>query len=690
MKRNRKFRPRGGIKFSNTPRSGPPQGFVKGRESLNVAAPAGTILPSVTGTSGITAVSSEPLDEILLGSQIPQKASYREVVTQKPSWTNSHIDGRNDGFVISMLSANRHEVTTLGYIASGSTDGFDDYYSANEKYYTVTVKKTASIVDCAFPQGGNKEFIPTDRWIPVHFVEGKGLDVSWVTGSYFPPATGPIPTKTRSNVAFPATIPIDVPHSGKIVDLKVWVEFVNVSGSGITAGKYPLGNVFLGLRSPNVTFGHAHPIRNDSDLKRIFTSNLTDFSYDSLGIVTRALFGPDFICDGYRDTFILWESPSLFESNLSSFGPYDNDTLYVTKKYPTFQRDRSMRTVFCDGASIPNPRHLSDAQYNGAPNAFFGMNSPIGNDVPWTSEEEISGSQAYKADGSPPAGWLTGPGGTNAENEWPTTGVNYGATHIRPLYPLLDPVFQRKRFPEEENLVMISATGSEASFSPDLWRGFRPGLRGTEASGTWHLLIAGGHYSVAGIPESPMYLRQFRLEFTLERNARPHYRRDRRSLIPRQAEDHFLLSISGSDRYEVQFGGAQVTASWDTGISDTYIPGNSLSEVRSTFGVTLNTGSFVEDGFALLYRLTGSLADIVGNAPDWLVDPSMGIPTLPESSASLVHTAIEPIEPLNVRGVLFPSKILDSAKNIRTVSKTVNPPKKLSQMALEFASGSNT
>src|SRR5690606_16763825 len=162
----------------------------------------------------------------------------------------------------------------------------------------------------------------------------------------------------------------------------------------------------------------------------------------------------------------------------------------VTNKYPCWQRDRSMRTIFSDGAAVSNPRHIKDPSpslnYVGSPNAGRGFNNAYGFDVPWTSESEISGANTYSDAGSPPVGWLTGPGGTNDVNEWPTTGVNYGADYLKPLYPLLDPLFQRKRYgdvPRRPN------TGS-ALFDPGSWTGFRPGLYGTEASGTWYLLIA--------------------------------------------------------------------------------------------------------------------------------------------------------------------------------------------------------
>ncbi len=424
------------------------------------------------------------------------------------------------------------------------------YYSKNTGYQRIIVKHTASALDVVNAVGTTSV---TGVFLPYIFIAGKGVDVSMVTGNLdFGPSTGTFGGRYQSTPTTAAEIYIPVTSFGKIVDIKVWVELVHVSSSGNGGGAYPLGSTVIALRSPNVTWGNAHPIRNDKNLKMVYTTN-TDFggdfpngtyslqTYKSLvGNQPDQYFGPK-ISSMFKDTFILWEGPGYFQK---FSGPWDveyangldgTDTgttgLFVTNHYPCFQRDRSMRVVFADSAQVTNPRHhtpvSTSGNFSGAPNAGIykvEVASAFGFDCPWTSETEISGANTFAAAGSPPTGWLTGPGGTNGVNEWPTTGSNYGASSIRPLYPMLDPIFQKKRFGSEALRLSgqvltdpVNRINTVVNSNQDSWTGFRPGLRGTEINGTWTLLISLSGWSGANPP--PMYFRQVRLEFIVRNSS---------------------------------------------------------------------------------------------------------------------------------------------------------------------------
>lgn len=635
-------------------------------------------------TSFGTALESQYLNQKLLGlgtGALGRSAGLTSITTGSiPSWTNVHI--RNSAFVMTPLSSSDHESQILGYWKSGSSPlettavpaSASMYYSKHGRYQHVIVKKTASINDLQRLPAG------MDGFTPVSFVAGKGTDVSSVTGTlaYYPASQYAI---QGSLPYFPCLIPIDVPYSGKIADIKVWIELVQVSGSGASdsvKGRYPLGNLTIGLRSPNVRGFHAHPIRNDVRLKKVFTSDLSDFTaWSAIGTLARSFFGPDYVSPIYRDTFLLWEGPTLIGEN--TVGPWDTDidssgnSQFATKKYPSWQRDRGMRTVFSDGAAIPNPRHHIGASpslnYNGSPNAGAGFANANGFDVPWTSETEISGANTYAAAGSPPKGWLSGPGGTNAANEWATTGSNYGAAQIRPFYPLLDELYQRKRYGD----IITRAGGGNAVFAPDTWVGYRPGLRGTEASGTWYLAIAtGGDKITYSAPYTPTYFRQVRIEFLLESGSYTDTTtRHTSRLTPRKSSKPVLaLSVSGTDAI---YGG---TGSWEAHTSDTYLFTDTLgvqSEIGRTFGVAIGTGSINYNDYALIYQITGTLADISGSAPGWLTNNRFGMPVIPLSSASLVENTIEPIVGITPQDLLTVRPVYDGAQRLSDAAVDATP-----------------
>lgn len=715
MKKTKTYKPRRGIRFARPRNHGTPTvSFIGGGAPIEPVDTSGSLMSSlkeddttrVVISSSVAYGNTRPtrlLNNSMLGvtnrgSGRPYSTVIAAITASTPSWTQSAI-GFNHAFVGQVLSASAPELSSLNYFRSG-TEALEQspvpasgvlYYSKQEKYRTLTVKKTASFFDTVF--------IP-DEYTPISFAAGTGSLISTVTGTLNPdlPATPPMFTPGRygqlsSNVWAPACFQIDVPVSGRIVDLKVWIEIVQLSASHINGAPH-LSTLGIALRSPNVTFGHAHPIRNSSVLQRIYTSDDTDYStfgsffYGGATTVGRKFFeNPPH--KFFRDTFILWEGPNF---NQVGFG-----TSSVGQRWPTFANDRSMRTVFSDGAPVPNPRHLigttTAINHNGAPHVGAGKTPTVhGNDTPWTSDTTIfPATESLQTAGSPPAGWLTAPGGVAAINEWPTTGVNYGTNTIQPLYPLLESITQRKVVTGEFFPTRI--TGSQIEFNPSQWVGSRPGLRGTEMSGTWKLLIYDPYALGAGV-----YFRQARLEFTYEPNSRgpTEIRRSRKGQSYRSGQ-RLLGRISGSDMLgiytesEIALGSTLPSASWDSWINETYEDVSLSNEIGRTFGLQLNTGSFDRMQSALVYKLTGTLADVSGSAPGWLLNNRFGMPMIPESSATLApYSEYVPStsQLVAVQEFMLPTKTLDGARKLSDVARTINPPLTLVEIAADFVSGS--
>lgn len=600
-----------------------------------------------------------------------------------PSWARVGL-GQNQAFVIAALTSSNYEDRVLNALTSG-TEVLETsavpasvtlHFSKFQRFQKLTVKHTASFFDTVVPS-------ISGAVVPQTFLPGTGTLVNFVTGNLIAGDPGHNPNK--GNFRNPATFYIPVNQSGFLTDLKVWVELVHMSGGpGFT---YPLGNLSVALRHPTLRWGHAYPLRNDPNLLRVYSSNGAVFNGDPDAAAD--FYGPN-VANYFHSTFLLWEG-----SNYAGVrGPYDHESSvdggFEDSRYPVWQRDRGMRVVFHDGAAVSHPRRhyrhgFVSGNFVGSPNAgVLASPSAFGFDVPWTSDKTVfPATESYQAAGSPPPGWLTGPGGTANVNEWPTTGSNYGATEIQPFLPLLDPLFAHKRITDELPVIGLFLTASDALFTPDIWRGFRPGLRGTQISGTWELLINQGiddslHCSAA--------FRQVRLEFTYETspisNVRQH---GSRRYSPRRGGARYLYTMSGSDQSN-SFNPSP-SASWDWYLTDIYTTDGPEGEVGRSFGLGLDAAGLVTPtGPALTYRLSGSLADIVGNTPTWLLDRFTGMPAIPESSATLVPREVVPISQGSFNQFLLPRPILDFPKSLRTVADVTNPPQTLRDLASAFTS----
>ncbi len=553
------------------------------------------------------------LNQILLGQPsfavagFGADANRSTSPTTPPSWTQASL-GLSHGSVIQPLSSSRHEQQNLNAFVSG----------------------TAPLEATAVPGSGTLYYTklsPLQRKTyyhypdPVQFAASPG-DFNGVSASWTNTLGPSRPEYVLHGIYYsdvPATgsyfrVPIDVPERGRLVDVRVWVELY-FSGSTSYAS---LSNLFLGLRSPHVKgFGSGHPIRNDA-------------LYPSPGKAD----APHLI-----DTFILWEGAGTYAGVTAAKFAWDPAG---ERARQTWNKDFAMRTVFWDSAPVENPRHLEKVR-NGsvknainlsgsAPNTVFGgtlNGNGLGANVPWYA---MSASSNVPGTGSPPAGWLTGPGGSAVSGtEWATSGTQYGPAEIKPVYPMLDRVYCQKYDPLYWTLLNVPSPTFTSQFfsSQPRWRGDRPGLRDSQIQGRWELIV------MAGSGTMEIRVRQFRLELTYDANVgvslpRTSSARPRRGAGARGAFPRVWNVISGSGFTED--GSGNPTGDYDIWPSLIWVPANPASSVNRTFGITDDTGSV---DYAVFTRPIGIMtgSDQAAARIQYLQN-EFGTPYIPLSSGS--------------------------------------------------------
>jgi hypothetical protein len=439
------------------------------------------------GDTFIASSSTEIYGAVSYSKPQQRKLLNKELLGEtgsSPSWTHDNI-GANQAFFAMPFSSSHHERDVLHLVESGSW-----------VEQAVTVPLTASL------------FYRKPRSL-VHRIYK--LSASADLGTFVSTHGTLIPT--GSTVSSPKTFNISVPDSGRLIDVKVWVEIVHGSASGAQPQLQTLG---LSLRSPNSGWpnGNAHPLKN-------FVNGQATTDADLGGLTTMLLDNPhEPPQEFYKSSYILWEGPGLFALGVSLTG----SALSEYRRSPTWNNDRHMRVVFSDASSVRNPRDLykTYVTHEGVGPGSNTSGSPSGhasgNNAAWITDQNVeSGGQG--AAGSPPPGWLTGGGGVAAVNEFPTTGSNRGCTTIQPLYPLLETIVQKK----EEQVIGVATGRSNFRkwISPP-----RPGLRGTEISGTWQLMVAvqPAHTATmaaasnAAAVLNDTFFRQWRLELIFEQN----------------------------------------------------------------------------------------------------------------------------------------------------------------------------
>lgn len=219
-----------------------------------------------------------------------------------------------------------------------------------------------------------------------------------------------------------------------------------------------------------------------------------------------------------------------------------------------------------------------------------------------------------------------------SQGEVLTVGPSLGPNDIKPVFPLLEDIYQQlvvptspdRQLPETKQLV-----------------GFRPGLRGTDIYGTWQFRFSttpgifntngtADTVSWAALTSSQVYIRQLRIEFLVDSTSGYsdiQYFNPARERLYKRTSKGFR---SGKNLIDI-ISGSQW---WDAGVS--YVYSYQHPEYGRTVGITTNEA----DDYAVFTRLTGALATALTGTPDWFLNPPAGegmpgLPYIPLSSASL-------------------------------------------------------
>ena len=647
--------------------------------------PAGFIIKVLSGTLNGGRFFTTNTSSVLFGTNFTASlydpfATPRDPFATPPSWTHLQV-GRKDGFVIPLLSSSDHEVSRLNAFSSGSLPleatavpaSASTYYSKSRRFVTLTYKLSAS---------ANLPVTPVTESNPLNQeVAGRANFVA-NSGSY-----------RNNNWRNPAVFEIVVPERGKIRDVRVWVEFVHdVRTHTGTIGTSPLdetqglGSVAIALRSPNVNFYSAHPLWNDPSNSKFMLYGTGSSNPDQT------------IPELLRSSYLLWQGHFMEDTGVVFNPPNSHDDVTTSiPLYADWDSDIDMRTVFCDNSPAPNPRHLDrlylhasdlgpgistgsqvgsrcntiSALSSSAPNAvmFSLMGYPIpspcadwvedipgpstaspdhktsvqGNNVPWMYDPRIkpgfiTGSTSFTSSIglSPPRGWLSGPANTAALNEFPTTGSQLGPATLAPFYPLLEDLYCIKLTNDE-----LAAEFDNAPFlaKRNASVGFRPGLRGTEVSGRWKLMIGTGNANAAKA-RSGIWFRQFRLEFVVDMNSETQgfypsktFRFKKSGTVSQRPGLKRLALISGSSNF-------------DTGVN--YVFSRVDEDHGRSIGITGDAGSSI-DSFAVFSQITGSLADRLSGSNDFFLGNEFGTPFIPISSGSGVEPSFSPFTDEEVR-----------------------------------------
>ncbi len=263
------------------------------------------------------------------------------------------------------------------YITSSATASMQSAFSGNLVYVGSV---TASVVDISLTGSGNStasifvslstSAIPTATAIYLH---------SWV-----PLSDGISGTYVNANIFAPYSFPVIVGRTGRLRDIRAWVEFIHDyrSVSQYTASgdidDWGLQGIQVALRSPNTSFYSAHPIWNGSPNLPLRTNvSLTGTG----GVLGSFYYGvPEIL----RNSYLLWQGHG------ADFGLLDTLSASATgvdNFYHEFDRDIDLRAVFWDGSPTANPRDLL-ALY---PSAVYNALGPVSNSYGFLTASVSSG-----------------------------------------------------------------------------------------------------------------------------------------------------------------------------------------------------------------------------------------------------------------------------------------------------------
>jgi hypothetical protein len=319
-----------------------------------------------------------------LRAEVGQDAVVGNLYADPPSWTQRYADLKHE-FVIQALSGSddAHFSRVWNLRKSGSEAQENSPVPATASLYypkTSTVTRIYAVTASV----GNPNFSP-------HL----GLSYNAVSGTQVNTTAVGVNSGTQFD---PWYVNISVPDRGELVDIKVWVEVLHVSSSTQTGHLSHLGGCVIGLISPNVNFKSSIPIANSPDNR----TTINSFTYKDIGSM-----------------YPLW-------IGFTSKGIGALDGGFESRAVEGWSKDRHIRTIFHDGARTENPFRITPVrQLDGSTNVVntgsLLAGSPngqvlSGNDWPWISDARVQDGGNHGAAGSPPAGWLTGPGGVAAEN----------------------------------------------------------------------------------------------------------------------------------------------------------------------------------------------------------------------------------------------------------------------------------
>lgn len=590
---------------------------------------------------------------------VGQQTYAREFATS-PSWTQKGI-GLSHAYVMPNLSSSQHEVSRLNAFDSGNLPlesspvpaSASSYYSKSQKLVYAVYKLSAS------------QEIPFNPILPER---APSTAENGIPRPYYDIASG----NFRNNSYFnPAIFEIEVPEYGRIRDIRVWVELIHdirggpgalTSSAGATTA-YPyqgLQSLQIALRSPNVSFNYAHPLWNNRSVSSLLKNPDSSLTGSSNQFGSRYQTVPELL----RNSYLLWAGHSVEQDLGVSLGGSS------ASFYGEWDTDIDMRTVFWDGSSLDNPRHIGRlyaAPSDTSPGASIGSvgmltgSSPnasaitlggysltpnvTGINFPWFLDSRIgvgnftgrSTSFTGTRGNSPPIGWLNGPGGTAGDGEFPTTGSQIGPESIQPFYPLLDDVFVKKVY--DQPPTVSGVFGLPANRAQII--GFRPGLRGTEIHGKWQLLVGmradfDPTNGMLANARNGVWFRQFRIEFIVDKGV------EVQSFIPSAArrfkKSSYVPQKDGLRRIEIVSGSSE----WDIGVN--YVFTAQYPEYGRSIGITSDTGS--TPNFAVFTRITGALGDMLtgsqySHTRYSFLNNEFGTPYIPISSGSGIPPAFQ-------------------------------------------------
>lgn len=575
------------------------------------------------------------------------------------------------------------------------------FYNKKQRFQRIIYKVSASgDFNTLYPPYANTEDYSDNTITPYSFPEKLDIPESALTrNAIYEPRSGSFVYNKISN---PRRVQFNVSEYGKIVDVKVWVEFLHDTCGMVEAFKrYEYGvstwqyyssaqgnlqNTVVTLKSPNVEFYSGFPIGNCDKIAK--TKNYESISRKNLN----EAYAYEKLQPIFLSSYLLWVGKYYLGVNITNHGDLS---------YSTWNYDYHMRTIFTDSSPNSNPLHLekyypnASSSWQGisthnitasahlAPNSVFrditkrlknqtgasncdwytvtpSIPTVTGCFTPWFYDRDhwinpnLAGATASfplsENVSAVPKGWNTGPfvaGNypSHVDGEYQTIGRSFGPNTIKPLYPLLSDI---QEVIITENLLEADY---EAQGFPRIKKydsGFRPGLKGTEVHGTWELQFGmpqdtynnTGSYPGSGYSPFGIWFRQARLEFIVDTGEDGCQNNTIRQRYNKKSNP----VREQKKLVHIMSGNLAFSFRRD---SINYVYENQQEQYGRSVGMSKNTE---ETNFAVFSRITGSLEDNViamgndafNNLQNHFINNEFGTPYIPISSGSGVSASFNP------------------------------------------------